>query len=70
MPIMLSLRFEGTLLCKCSKLIELDPIKEAFEIPAFPISGRGAKCAPNLFQMHHHKVRDAQRSATKGDHRK
>ena len=67
--------FEGTLLCKCGKLIELDqdainPIKEAFKIPASPISGRGAKCGPNLCQMHHHKARDAQRSATKGDHRK
>ena len=48
--------FEGTLLCNCGKLLELDPdainrSKEAFEIlkpfRASPISTRGAKCGFN-----------------------
>ena len=70
--------FEGTLLCKFGKLIKPDQdainrIKEAFEIlkaPFFrasPISPRGSECGPNLWQMHHHKARDALRSAAKGD---
>ena len=32
-----------------------------------PISTRSSKCGPNLCQMHHHKARDALRSATKGE---
>ena len=70
--------FGGTLLCNCGKLIKPDQdamnrIQEAFEIlkaPYYrtsPISTRGSKCSPNLWQQHHHKARDALWSATKGD---
>ena len=69
--------FDGTLLCKCGKLIKSDrhamnQIKEAFEIPkapyysTSPISTRGGTFGPNLWQRHH-KARDALRSAAKGD---
>ena len=69
--------FEGTLLCKCGKLMKPDQdvmnrIKEAFEIlkaPYYrtsPISTRGSNCGPNLWQLDQHKTRDALRSATKG----
>ena len=75
---MLTPRFEGTLLCKCGKLIKPDQdamnrIKETFEIleaPYYrtsPISKRGSKSGPKMWQQHHHKARDAIRSATKGD---
>ena len=78
MPIMLTPRSEGTLLCKCGKLRKPDPdvmnrIKEAFEIlkaqyyRTSPIATRGSKCDPNLWQQHHHKARDALRSATQGE---
>ena len=66
--------FEGALI-ECGKLIKPDQdainrIKEAFEIlkaPFFhasPISTRCSKCGPTLWQMHHHKARDALQSAT------
>ena len=69
---------EGTLFCKCGKLMKPDQdamnrIKGAFEIlkaPYYrtsPIATRGSKCGPNLWQQHHHKARGALRSATKGD---
>ena len=61
--------FEGTFLCTGVKLLKLDldainRIQEAFEIleapfRASPISTRGAKCAPNPWQLHHFKVRGA-----------
>ena len=68
--------FEVTLLCKCGKLIKLDQdvmnwIKEVFKIlkaPYYrtsPISTGDSKRGQNLWQ-HHHKPRDALRSATKG----
>ena len=77
-PICFRYVFERTLLCKCGKLLKPDQdsinrIKEAFEIlkapfsSASPISTRGSKCGPNLWQIHHQKARDALRSATKGD---
>ena len=51
----------------------MDWIKEAFEAlkapyhRTSPIMTRGSKCGPNPWQEHHHKDRDASRSATKGD---
>ena len=70
--------FEGTHMCKCGKLIKpgqdvMNWIKEAFDIPKVPydrtspISTRGSQYGPNIWQQHHHKARDALRSATKGD---
>ena len=70
--------FEGTLLCKCGKLMKPDQdvmnrIGEAFEIlkaPYYrtsPTSTRRSKCGPNLRQLDQHKARDALRKATKGD---
>ena len=66
---------EGTFLCNCGKLLQLDSdtinrIKEAFKIlkapfRASPISTRGAKCGPNPWQTHNLKARDAFRDATK-----
>ena len=60
-PIMLSLRFW-----------RINRIKESFDIlkapfRASPISTRGRKCGPNLWQQHHLKARDASQSATKGE---
>ena len=70
--------FEGTLICTCGKLMRFDQdvmnrMKEAFEILEAPYYGtsmivtRGSKCGPNPWQQHHHKARDALRSATKGE---
>ena len=69
--------FEGTFLRSCGKSLKLDPdainrMKEALEIlkapfRASPISTRGAKCGPNLWQLHHTKARDAFRGATEGE---
>ena len=69
--------FEGTLVCRCGKLMRpkqdvMNRIKEAFEILKAPcyrtsiIVTRGSKCGPNPWQQDHHKARDALRSATKG----
>ena len=69
--------FEGTLLCKCGKLLQphqdvMNWIEEAFAIPKAPhyrasLTARGSKCGPNPWQQHHHKARDALRSTTKGE---
>ena len=70
--------FEGTLICKCGKLMKPDQdvmnrIKEAFEILKAPyyrtsqIVTRGSTCGPNPWQQHHRKARDSLRSATKGE---
>ena len=68
----------GTTICICGKLRRLNNdvlnrIKEAFEALKPPhyrtscIVTRGSKCGPNPWQQHHHKARDALRSATKGE---
>ena len=70
--------FEGTLICRCGKLMRpnqdvMNQMKEAFEILKAPYYRtsmtvtRGSKCGPNPWQQHHHKARDALRSAAKGD---
>ena len=70
--------FKEHFICKCGKLINpnqdvMNRIEEAFEIlkaPYYctsPIATRGSKCGPNPWQQHHHKARDALRSATKGE---
>ena len=70
--------FEGATACKCGKLQRpnknvMDRIKEAFEAlkaPYYrtsPIITRGSKCGPHPWQQHHHKVRNAFRSASKCD---
>ena len=62
--------------CKCGKLRRpnqdgMNRIKEAFQILMGPyyrtsmIVTRGSKCSTNPWQQHHHKARDALRSATK-----
>ena len=51
----------------------MNRIKEASEILEAPyyrtsmIVTRGGKCGPNPWPQHHHKARDALRSATKGE---
>ena len=51
----------------------MNRIKESFEILQAPyyrtsmIVTRGGKCGPILWQQHHHKARDALRSATKNE---
>ena len=51
----------------------MNRIKEAFEILKTPykrtstIVARGSRCGPNPWQQHHHKARDALRSAAKGE---
>ena len=70
--------FEGTLICKCGKLMKPDQdvmnqIKEAFEIlkaPYYRASQtvtRDSECGPNPRKQNHHYARDALRSATKGE---
>ena len=70
--------FDGTLLCKCGKLMKPDQdvmnwIEEAFEILKAPcyrtcmIVTRSGKCGPNPWQQNHHMARDALRSATKDE---
>ena len=69
---------EGTLICKCGKLMKRDQDvmnqnKEAFEILKAPyyrtsqIATRGSERGPKPWQQHHHKARDALRCATKGE---
>ena len=68
----------GATVCRCGKLLRpnkdvLNRIKEAFEALQAPyyrtssIVTRGSKCGPNPWHQHHHKARDALRSATKGE---
>ena len=52
----------------------MNRIKEAFEALMAPpyyrtsaIVTRGTRCGPSPWQQHHHKARDALRSATKGE---
>ena len=69
--------FEGTLFGKCGTDAAdhdvMNRIKEASEILEAPyyrtsmIVTRGGKCGPNPWPQHHHKTRDALRSATKGE---
>ena len=70
--------FEGSLICRCGKLMRpnqdvMNRIEEAFEILKVPyyrtsiIVTRGSKCGSNPWQQRHHKARDAMRSATKGE---
>ena len=43
---------------------------KSYKVPHYrtsPIFTRGSKCGPNLLQQHHHKAREALRSATEGD---
>ena len=78
LPIMPTLRVRGTFIRRCGKLMwpsqdVMNQIQEAFEILKAPyyrtsmIVTRGSRCGPNPWQQHHHKARDALRSATKGE---
>ena len=71
-PSCLHFAFEGTFLCTCGKLLELDPdainrIKEAFGFVHLQSLQEVPKCGPSPWQWHHHKARIEFRGATKGE---
>ena len=65
--------FEGTHICMCGKTDTTqhrrdEPgyiLKAPYHRTSMPVT-RGSKCGPNPRQQHHHKARDALRSATQG----
>ena len=81
MPIMPTLRFEKTILCRCEKHIrpDLDMMRrikaasEALKAPCFrtsAINAKGYKHGPHLWQEHHYKPKDAPDGCSKNKRQK